>query len=214
MRKVIGMCSAVEKFGFAESSSTSAEPSQLLRSCSVFYISTLAIRTAEYSALSIVDEQGRAAHEYKSKTCFVFSREPEKTEANTNAACLVKLIFVEIHGGRSKPFCLRPLLDYAVEYFPCVLKIYIKSTVYTITWLRIASCLQLCAVLQLFISKWVTIGRILHNCVTLCYKWPKSFLFFLLNPYLSQAWIHKAKNAISSLYFSLLIYVETGLGQI
>lgn len=157
---------------FAESNSTSAERSQLLCSCSVFYISTLAIMTAEYSALSIVDQQGRAAHEYKSKACFVSSHEPEKTEANTNDACLVKLIFVEIHGGRSGPICLRPLLDYAVEYFPCVFKIYIKCTVYTFTWLCIASCLQLCAVLQLFISKLVTIARIFkkHKYVILCYK--------------------------------------------
>lgn len=94
-------------FGFAESSSTSAEPSQLLCSCSVFYISTLAIAAAEYSALSIADQQGGAAHEYKSKACFVSSCEPEKTEANANAACLVKLIFVEIRVGRSGPICLR-----------------------------------------------------------------------------------------------------------
>lgn len=140
-------------FGFAESSSISAEPCQLLCSCLVFYVSTLAITTAEYSAPSIVDQQGRAAHEYKSKACFVSSHESEKTEANTNAACLVKLIFVEICGGRNGPFCLRPLLRYAVEYFPRVFKIYIKCTVYTFTWLCIASCLQLCAILQLFISK-------------------------------------------------------------
>lgn len=80
-------------FGFAESISISAEPSELLCSYLVFYISTLTITTAEYSALSIVDQQGGAAHEFKSKACFVSSHEPEKTEANTNAACLVKLIF-------------------------------------------------------------------------------------------------------------------------
>lgn len=159
-------------FGFAESSSISAEPSELLCSYLVFYISTLTITTAEYSALSIVDQQGGAAHECKSKACFVSSHEPEKTEANTNAACLVKFIFVEIHGGRSGPFCLRPLLDYAVEYFPCVFKIYIKCTVDTFSWLCIASCLQLCAILQLFISKLVTIARIFkrHKRVILCYK--------------------------------------------
>lgn len=38
----------------------------------------------------------------------------------------------------------------------------------------------------------------------LCYKWPKIFFFISqLNPYLSEAWIHKAKKATSSLYFSL-----------
>lgn len=98
------MCSAAGDFGCHESVSTSAEPSQLLCSCSVFYISTLAVVTAEYSALRIVDQQGGAAHEYESKACFVSSREPEETEANANAACVVKWIFVEIHGGRSGPF--------------------------------------------------------------------------------------------------------------
>jgi len=166
------MCSAVGISSFTESSSVAAQPFQLLCSCSVFYISTLATMTAEYSALSIVDQQGRAAHAYKSKACFVSSHEPEKSEANTNAACLVKLFFVEIHGGRSGPFCLRPLLDYAVEYFPCVFKIYINCTVYTFTWLCITSCVQLCAILQLFISKSVTIARVFkrHKSVILCYK--------------------------------------------
>lgn len=112
------MCSAVGDLGFAECNSASVEPSQLL-SCS-FFVSTSVVMTAENSALSLVDQQGRVAHEHKREACFVSRHEPEKTEANTNVACRVELVLVEIHGGRSWPFCLRPLLDYVVERFPCV----------------------------------------------------------------------------------------------
>lgn len=114
-----GMCSAVGDLGFAEFSSTSVEPSQLLCSCSLFCISTSVVMTAENSALSLVDQQGRVAREHKSEAYFVSSHEPEKTEANTNV-CRVRVVLVEIRGGRSWPFCFRPLLDYVVEHFPCV----------------------------------------------------------------------------------------------
>lgn len=139
--------------GFAESSFTYAEPSQLLGSFSIFYISTLAIKTEEYSALSIVDQQGRAAHKYKSKACLVSSHEPEETEANTDCFLLVyKTDFCGRTWRQKWALLFRPWLDYAVEYFPCVFKFYIKCTVYTFIWLCIASCLQFCAILQLFIS--------------------------------------------------------------
>lgn len=87
------MCSAVGDLGFAECSSASVEPSQLLCSCS-FFVSTSVVMTAEQQ--SLVDQQGIVAHKHKSEACFVSSHKPEKTEANTNVARRVKSVLVEM----------------------------------------------------------------------------------------------------------------------
>lgn len=69
-----------------------------------FYISTLAITTAENSALSIVDQQGRVAHEHKSKAYFISRRAPEGTEANANVACLLKHLLWKYMEAEVGPF--------------------------------------------------------------------------------------------------------------
>lgn len=160
------MCSAIGDFDFfffAESSSTSTEPSQLLCSCSFF----LYQHFSYYNSREQCPEYSGPTRESSTRTqkqCLFHL--PSCTRENwskRNCCMSTKTSFVEIHGGRSWPFCWRPLLDNAVECFPCVFKIYIKCTVYTFTWLYIASCLQLCAILQLFISELVTIARILKR---------------------------------------------------
>lgn len=100
------MCSAIGDFHFFLLNLVPLLQSH--PSCSALahssYISTLAITTAENSALSIVDQQGRVAHEHKSKAYFISRHAPERTEANATVACLLKHLLWKYMEAEVGPF--------------------------------------------------------------------------------------------------------------